>query len=209
MRANCTMAGMRRGPIIGGVVFALAGCAFGTDYIRLPTVSNIQAPEHGLKIAVQVRDGRADMSGTQIGFKRSYGAKAGSVELEGGETLADRLAKELVALFRTRGYRASEGRPLPGDTDLDALFEVSSFAVDTQMGFFMGDVLGFAVVRGRVVDVGAKRVLWEDIARAEYRKPQIVAYGVTEDANKDAVRSLYQALIVKLRGIVPPKFATQ
>lgn len=93
-------------------------------------------------MAVQVRDVRSELSGAQVGYKRNgYGAKTGSVELSGNEALADRLARDVVNLLRSKGYRAQQLQKAPMQ---DGAFvfgtDVTTFVVGVKHGVFSGDV---------------------------------------------------------------------
>lgn len=192
--------------VIAALAAATSGCAFGINYVTLPSALSAPLPAAGDQVAVQVKDGRADLSGSQVGFKRNgYGAKTGSVELRDKEILTERLARDLVALLRERGYRAFGVRELPTErADLLVNAEITSFIVDIKMGFWSGELQAFSVLRLRAMQAHSRRFVWEDIVRAETRKTGLMA--IVEDDHQEVVEALYKATLEKLRGELPAEF---
>lgn len=184
--------------------FSLGGCAFGTNYVNLPTTVAGPLPASGDHVVVQVTDARSDLSGAEVGFKRNgYGAKTGSVELSGKEILADRLARDVVALLRERGYRAYEAKDLAAaQAEIAFGTEIASFSVDVKHGFWSGTLQGNAVLRVRVMDK-TRRIVWEALIRATREKGVMT---VVESDHQEIVEGLYKELLLRLRGELPAQF---
>jgi hypothetical protein len=187
------------------VPLGIAGCAFGTNRVRLPPSGEIALPAEGPNTAVVVKDGRADLVGAKVGFKRNgYGAKTGDVELDGGEPIADHIASDLVGLLRDRGYRASTGRNTPPpDAELLVDVEVMSFALDVKQGFWSGSLEGVAVLRVTITEARTRRSLWSDIVRAQHTKSGLQM--ISNGDHQEVAERLHQALLASLRQAVPSR----
>ena len=195
---------MKTFAMLAVALLSLSGCAFGTNRVTLPAMVMIPLPASGDQLTVQVRDGRADLSGSQVGFKRNgYGAKTGTVVLADNEALTDRLTRDLVVLLRERGVRAHDSTTLPaGRANVIVAVEITSFLVDSKMGVFRGSLQSFAVLRVRMVSVPMKQTVWEEIIRAEAVKKRLTF--VTEEDHQKVVEQLYRTLLDKLRDELAP-----
>ena len=190
---------MRTVILAAAVAVTLAGCAFGTNHVRLPGPPETAEPGQGAVMRVAVRDARPDVSGAQVGFKRNgYGSKTGGVELERGEPVTDVLTRDLVSLFRERGYRARGDR---GDEELRLNAELVNFLIDNKQGFWSGSLEGIAVVKLQIVDVASGREVWSDIVRANYVKSGLQF--TSEGDHQEVAERLYQALLTNIRAAVP------
>jgi Uncharacterized lipoprotein len=188
---------------LGGLF--LGGCAFGTNRVTLPASAQASLPPQGEQVAVHVKDARADLSGAQVGFKRNgYGAKTGTVALSDNEILSDRIARDLTALLRQRGYRAFELKDLPAEqADLVLMGEVSSFLVDVKQGFWSGDLEAFAVIRLRAIQAHSRKPVWDDVVRVEAKKGLMA---VMESDHQEVIEQLYASLVKKLQAELPSEF---
>jgi hypothetical protein len=192
-----------------GTALLSTGCAFGTNRVTLPPTATVAMPASGGPMGVEVRDVRGELSGPQVGYKRNgYGAKTGSVELSGNEALADRLARDIVSLLRSKGYRAQELRNAAvQEGALVFGTDVTTFIVDVKHGFFSGDMQGIALLKVQVVQPQTRQVLWEEIVRAEYTKPnQMVAL---ESDHQEVIEKLYAATLTALLERIPAETATR
>lgn len=185
------------------VGLAVGGCALGTNHVVLPATLAQEMPPTGDLLAVRVKDSRTDLSGAQVGFKRNgWGAKTGSVELADNESLARRLGRDLVAMSRARGFRASMGErapQAPADVILDA--DISGFLVDAKIGWTI-TLESLAVVKVAIVDARAQQPLWSDVVRVDGRKPDV--YVVVGSDYQQMVEDLYARLVSALRAAIPP-----
>jgi hypothetical protein len=182
----------------------MTGCAFGTNHVVLPAALTEPMPAAGELVSVRVKDSRTEVSGAQVGIKRNgYGTKTGSVELANGEALADRLGRDLVAISRAKGFRASVAGPAPPDA-ADVLLDtdISIFLVDAQMGFWSITLESLAVVRLTMVDARTQQPRWSDVVRVDGRKPGVQA--VLESDHQQMVEDLYARLLSALRAAIPP-----
>src|SRR5262249_17315898 len=145
LEAKCMM---RRLLLLPGFL-VLAGCAFGTNRVNLAAVPSSAMPADGPTTPVEVRDARAELNGTTVGFKRNgYGAKTGSVELANKQPLAERVRSDLISVLRERGYRAGLEESA-ADLRFDA--EILSFIVDVKQGFWSGSLEGLSAGLGAII----------------------------------------------------------
>lgn len=184
------------------VGLAAGGCALGTNHVLLPATLTQEMPATGSLLAVRVKDGRTDLSGAQVGFKRNgWGAKTGSVELANSEPVAHRLGQDLVAISRAKGFRASMGEPAPqgpADVILDA--DISGFLVDAKIGWTI-TLESLAVVKVAMVDARTQQPLWSDVVRVDGRRPDV--YVVVGSDYQQMVEDLYARLVSALRAAIP------
>ncbi len=184
------------------LTFVTSGCAFGTSHVVLPASLTQPMPAVGDLLSVRVKDSRTDLSGAQVGLKRNtYGSKTGSVELANHEPLADRLGRDLVAISRAKGFRASmptHTAPESADVILDT--DISIFLVDAKMGWSI-TLESLAVVRVTMVDASRQRTLWSDVVRVDGRKSGVLA--VLESDHQELVEDLYSRLLSALRATIP------
>lgn len=156
-------------------------------------------PSAGDQVGVRVKDSRAELSGAQVGLKRNaYGTKTGSVELANHEASADRLGRDVVAVARAKGLRASLGGPAstdPPDAMLDT--DVSIFLVDAKMGFWSITMESLAVVKLSIVDARSQQTRWSEVVRVDGRKPGVQA--VFESDHQQMVEDLYARLLSAIR----------
>jgi uncharacterized lipoprotein YajG len=183
-------------------------CAFGTNYVRLRPTVTTPLPNGGRDVAVEVKDSRPDLSGTQVGFKRNgYGAKTGSVELGGGITLSNSLANDTVVLLRQGGYRAkSVSEDLSRPASVVVKEDIVSFVVDNKMGMWSGAVEGVAVVRVDLEET-AGRQSWSDVVRA-YAKKEGLQFA-SESDQQEVVSDLYRNLLSSLAAQLLPVLASR
>jgi hypothetical protein len=189
--------------LASSLALGVGGCSFGTTYVTLPAAPSTADPALGEALSVQVKDGRAELSGGQVATKHSwYGAKTGDVALSDNVVLTERVAIDLIGILRERGYRAFDVKRLPiGQADLAVMAEITNFFI--AVSYWTGELEGFAVVRVRALNPSG-RLLWEDIIRAEYRKTDVRAI-VTSD-HQAIVEGLYLEMRKKLRDEIPRVF---
>jgi Uncharacterized lipoprotein len=181
------------GPVV------LAGCAFGTNRVNLAAVPSSAMPADGPTTPVEVRDARAELNGTTVGFKRNgYGAKTGSVELANKQPLAERVRSDLISVLRERGYRAGLEESA-ADLRFDA--EILSFIVDVKQGFWSGSLEGLSAVRVTIIEQGTGRQVWSDVVRGGYEKTGLQF--VSADDHQEVVEKLYASLMTNMRAAVP------
>jgi hypothetical protein len=73
-------------------------------------------------------------------------------------------------------------------------------------GFFTGDMQGVGMLKVQVLQPQTRQVLWEDVVRAEYTKPdQMMAL---ESDHQEVVEKLYVALLTTLLERIPPDTAS-
>jgi hypothetical protein len=185
------------------VALAVGGCALGTNHVVLPAALTQEMPATGGLLAVRVKDSRTDLSGAQVGFKRNgWGAKTGSVELANNEPLAHRLGRDLVAISRAKGFRASIGEPAPqGPADVILDTDISGFLVDAKIGWTI-TLESLAVVKVAMVDARTQQPLWSDVVRVDGRRPDV--YVVVGSDYQQMVEDLYARLVWALRAAIPP-----
>jgi hypothetical protein len=192
-----------RALLLVAVVGILSGCAFGTDHVRLPALAIEGPPAQGDQVSVLVKDARADLSGSLVGFKRNgYGAKTGDVALVDKEVVADRISRDIVSILRARGLRAYEMSELPTER-ADAILgvELVSFLIDSKMGFWTGELQGMAVLRVKLTQAHSKKTVWDEVIRAEAKKEWLMA--IVESDRQDVAGKLYSDLIEKLKRELP------
>jgi hypothetical protein len=184
------------------VGLAAGGCALGTNHVLLPATLTPEMPATGSLLAVRVKDSRTDLSGAQVGFKRNgWGAKTGSVELANNESLAHRLGRDLLAISRVKGFRASMSEPAPlepAEVILDT--DISTFLVDAKIGWTI-TLESLAVVKVAMIDARTRQPLWSDVVRVDGRKPDV--YVVVASDYQQMVEDLYARLVSALRAAVP------
>jgi hypothetical protein len=98
----------------------MAGCGPFTFPLTLSPTPSVELPTTGRVVSVTVSDERLGDSSTWLGVVRS-GNAVGDYVLQGGDSVALRMTRDVVAALRSQGYRASEsGVPLqqPEDTFL-------------------------------------------------------------------------------------------
>jgi hypothetical protein len=194
---------MIRALLLVAVVAILSGCAFGTDHVRLPALAIERPPAQGDQVSVLVKDARADLSGSLVGFKRNgYGAKTGDVSLMDKEVVADRISRDIVSILRARGLRAYEVSELLTER-ADAILgvELASFLIDSKMGFWSGELQGMAVLRVKLMRADSKKTVWDEVIRAEAKKDGLMA--IVESDRQEVADKLYKDLIEKLRHQLP------
>lgn len=117
---------VREGLVVMALGAGLAGCV-GPLPISPPLTAPAPMPEQGRSVSVMVSDERSEKSPGRIGIVQ---ANNRAFVLEGGASLAARLADELVAALRTRGYRADHARDAASRSELSVLVRVVRFAAD-------------------------------------------------------------------------------
>lgn len=187
--------------VVGCLGLGLGGCSVGTTYVTLPTVLLPPPPDLGEAVSVQVKDGRAELSASQVGVKTSFGVKTGDVVLSDNESLADRVAKELVAILRERGYRAFDNLPIR-EADFAVFAEIATFFVRDRL--LTAEQEGFAVVRARAGNPSGRVLLDDIIIRAEHRRTDPGAV-VTVDY-QEVTKGLYSEMLKTLRDNIPRAF---
>src|SRR5437867_3994486 len=123
--------GVRRAIASSVLACALSGCASGIVYVRLPGAPTADNPNLAEAVTIQVRDIRADLSGSLVGRVNRPGGKL-DISLHDNEILGDRIARELVVIYRERGYRTFEARRV-SVADLSIVAEVSTFHVQSSV----------------------------------------------------------------------------